>query len=450
MFFLYSLLLTISFLFLLPRFLLDAWRKGKYAAGFWQRLGSLPEFPRGEKPVIWLHCVSVGETNAARPLVKKILENFPEYRLVISTTTRTGQNLAREIFADSAELVFYMPFDWKFSVRRVLRNIKPDVVLIMETELWFNFIRESKESGAIVVIVNGRLSENSLNRYLWIPKTIRCVLQNIDLALMQGQKDAQRIVRLGIRADKVNVTGNVKFDQNFDETKNGLTENLQRRFAITKGAPLIVAASTHAPEEQWILQAFKKVYKSSTENPPRLLIAPRHPERFAEVEKLVKETGIDWAKRSETESSRDCSAQIILLDSIGELRAIYPLAEIVFVGGSLIPHGGQSILEPAIAEKPIVTGFYTMNFEAATKEFLSQNALIQLPKLAVTEVVEKLVETFSQLLQNQEAGQRLATNALAVMRKNRGATDRTVELLKPFMQNGSTKTFSQNNQPDAS
>jgi 3-deoxy-D-manno-octulosonic-acid transferase len=229
-----------------------------------------------------------------------------------------------------------------------------------------------------------------------------------------------------------------------------LTENLQRRFAITKGAPLIVASSTHTPEEQWILQAFKKVYKSSPENPPRLLIAPRHPERFAEVEKLVKETGFDWAKRSETESSRDRSAKVILLDSIGELRAIYSLAEIVFVGGSLIPHGGQSILEPAIAEKPIVTGFYTMNFEAATKEFLNQNALIQLPKLAETEVVEKLAETFSQLLQNQEARQTLAKNALAVMRKNRGATEKTIEQLKPFLQNSRTKTFSQNNQPDAS
>jgi 3-deoxy-D-manno-octulosonic-acid transferase len=188
MFFLYSLLLTISFVFLLPRFLLDAVRKGKYAAGFRQRLGILPDFPRDEKPVIWLHCVSVGETNAARPLVKKILENFPEYRLVISTTTKTGQNLAREIFADSAERVFYMPFDWRFNVRRALQAINPDVVLIMETELWFNFIRESKRSGASIVIVNGRLSENSLNRYLWIPKTMRRVLQNVDLAVMQGER----------------------------------------------------------------------------------------------------------------------------------------------------------------------------------------------------------------------------------------------------------------------
>jgi 3-deoxy-D-manno-octulosonic-acid transferase len=227
----------------------------------------------------------------------------------------------------------------------------------METELWFNFIRESSKSGAKVVIVNGRLSEKSLKRYLLIPKTMRRVLHYVDAALMQGQKDARRIAQLGIRADKVKVTGNVKFDQDSGEAKNDLTEYLRDRFAVDSDAPLIIAASTHAPEERWILAAFKTVYKSSAASLPRLLIAPRHPERFGEAEKLIKETGFDWAKRSETESNRDKSAEIILLDSIGELRAAYPLAEIVFVGGSLVPHGGQSVLEPAIAGKPIVTGF---------------------------------------------------------------------------------------------
>ncbi len=433
MFFLYSLLLTISFLVLLPRFLFDAARKGKYAAGFWQRLGYLPELSESEKPVIWLHCVSVGEANAARPLAAKILEGFPEYRLVVSTTTKTGQKLAREIFAGSAELVFYMPFDWRFSARRALRTIKPKIVLIMETELWFNFIRESSRSGARVVVVNGRLSEKSLKRYLLIPKTMRRVLHYVDTALMQTQKDARRIAQLGIRANKIKVTGNVKFDQDSIETKIDLTEYLQKRFAVGKDAPLIIAASTHAPEEKWILEAFKTVYKSSSENLPRLLIAPRHPERFAEVEKLIKETGFDWAKRSEAESNRDKRAEIILLDSIGELRAAYPFAEIVFVGGSLVPHGGQSVLEPAIAGKPIVTGFYTMNFEAVVMEFLDRNALLQLPKLGETEIAGKLAETFLQLLRNSETRRSLAENAVSVMRANRGATEKTVEYLKPFL-----------------
>ena len=435
MFFLYSLALTIGFLFLLPRFIFDALRKGKYAAGFWQRLGYLPKLVESEKPLVWLHCVSVGEANAARPLVEKLLETLPDYRLVVSTTTKTGQQLAQEIFANQAEAVFYMPFDWRFSVRRALRQIKPGVVLLMETELWFNFIREAKRSGATVAIVNGRLSEKSFKRYQWIPRTMRRVLHYVDLALMQEQKDARRLINLNIRANKVKVTGNIKFDQNFDETKNDLTDYLRARFAVSKDAPLIIAASTHAPEERFILDAFKQVYKSSAENLPRLLIAPRHPERFREVEKLVKETGFDWAKRSEPASNRDKSAEIILLDSIGELRAAYPLAEIVFVGGSLIKHGGQSILEPAIAGRAIVTGFYTANFEAAVKEFLNKNALIQLPEIAESDAAEKLAETFLQLLHDAEARAKLEENALAVMRRNRGATGKTVEQIKLFLQN---------------
>lgn len=434
MFFLYSLLLTIGYLLLVPRFLFDWTRKGKYAAGVWQRLGYLPEFERGEKPVLWLHCVSVGETQAARPLVKKILENFPEYRLVVSTTTNTGQKLAEEIFAGDAELVFYFPLDWKFTVRRALQKIKPSVVLLMETELWFNFLRESYRGGAKISIVNGRLSEKSVNRYLRIGKFMHLVLHYVDLALMQANQDAKRISQLGIRAGKIKVTGNIKYDLRFDETESELTKQLRRRFNFTEDAPLIVAASTHASEEAWILQAFKAVWKNSESNLPRLLIAPRHPERFAEVEKLIRDSGFDWAKRSEKPSDRDKTAEIILLDSIGELRAVFPLAEIVFVGGSLIPHGGQNVLEPAIARKAIITGFYTMNFEAIVKEFLEQDALVQLPELSGEQISGALAESISNLLRNAELRRTLADNAYNVMRKNRGATERTVEYLKPLLE----------------
>ena len=180
----------------------------------------------------------------------------------------------------------------------------------------------------------------------------------------------------------------------------------------------------------YILAAFKRVYKSSTDKLPRLMIVPRHPERFAEVEQLIRDTAFQWVKRSEKPSPRDMSAEIILLDSIGELRAVYPLAEIVFVGGSLIPHGGQSILEPAITEKAIVTGFYTMNFKAAVEEFLAKDALIQLPKLSEKQIPEKLANSFLELLQDDDKSAKLAKNALAVMMQNRGATEKTIENLK--------------------
>lgn len=431
MFQIYSFLFTVGFVLLSPVFLL---RREKYAAGFWQRLGYLPEFEQNNRPVLWLHCVSVGEANAARPLIEEIKRQFPNYRIIVSTTTKTGQELAREIFAGKAETVFYFPYDWRFSVLRALKNFKPNIVLLMETELWFNFIREASKSGAMVAIVNGRLSEKSFRRYASIEKFMRRVLNRVDLALMQDNSDAQRLLKLGIRASKVKVTGNVKFDQKTDRTETALTEYFRARFGFSKDAPLIVAASTHAPEERWILEAYKQVFKNSTENLPRLLIAPRHPERFAEVARLIKETGFEWIRRSEKVSERDETAEIILLDSIGELRGAFPLAEIVFVGGSLIPHGGQSVLEPAVAGKAIVTGFYTTNFAAAVKEFLNKEALVQLPETDETKIVARLAAVFAGLLRDSEKRERLAANALAVMEKSGGATEKTLENLKSVLQ----------------
>jgi 3-deoxy-D-manno-octulosonic-acid transferase len=428
MFLFYSLLLTIGFILMSPIFLL---KREKYASGFWQRLGFLPAFEPDERSVVWLHCVSVGEANAARPLVEEISRQFPEHRLIVSTTTRTGQTLARDIFKNSVETVFYFPFDFKFSVRRALRNFKPANILLVETELWFNFLREANKSGAKISIVNGRLSEKSFKRYSYLKNFIRRVLSYIDLALMQSNADAKRLMALGAHPTRVKVTGNIKFDQGFEAS--ALTEAFGERFAISKDAPLIVAASTHAPEEQWILEAFKKLWKDSPGNLPRLLIAPRHPERFAEVAEIISETGFEWVRRTEKPSARDQSAEIILLDSIGELRAVYPLAEIVFVGGSLIPHGGQSILEPAQAGKAIVTGFYTMNFAAAVKEFLDKKALIQLPETDEKSIAGDLARVLAEFLQSAETRAALSKNAREVMMKNRGATAKTIENLKPFL-----------------
>ena len=304
----------------------------------------------------------------------------------------------------------------------------------METEIWFNFVREAHKTGVKVFVVNGRLSDKSVTRYAWIPKTMRRVLHHIDLALMQTSTDAKRLLGLGSRNTKVKVTGNIKFDQSFDDAQvERLTEKLRMRFAVTADAPLIVAASTHAPEEQLILQAFKETWKNSSANLPRLMIAPRHPERFAEVESLIKASGFEWAKRSAPDAAADKNAEVILLDSIGELRAAYPLAEIVFVGGSLIPHGGQNVLEPAIAERAIVTGFYTANFTEIVKEMLAQDALVQLPKLAEKEAAAALSQVFSELLKESLRREKLAKNAFAVMKKNRGATEKTVEYIKSFL-----------------
>ena len=431
MFLLYSLLYTISFILISPIFLI---KRKKYLAGFRQRFGHIPSLIQDDNPVIWLHCVSVGETNAARPLVDKIFKQFPNHRLVVSTTTSTGQKLAQDIFGDRADAIFYFPFDWRFTVKRALRRIEPSIVLIMETELWFNFFREAHKMGAHVMIVNGRLSEKSVKGYFWIHRTMKRVLHYVELALMQDHKSAKRLIQLGIVSNKVRVTGSLKFDQTVNSAESSVTKTFRERFGISGKAPLIIAASTHATEEKIVLEALKEIWKESKGQLPRLLIAPRHPERFDEVEKLIRGTGFDWVRRTEEASTRDKVAEVILLDSIGELREVYPLAEVVFVGGSLISHGGQSILEPAAYGKTIVTGFYTRNFEEIIKTFVEKEAVVQLPKVGEKEAARELAEVFRNLLESVSKRKRLADNALELMKSSRGATEKTLENLLPYLE----------------
>ncbi len=433
MFLLYSVVYTIGFIILIPRILFDAIFKGKYAAGFFQKLGFVPMIDAGGSRVIWLHCVSVGEVNAARPLVEKLAAEFPADKVVVSTTTRTGQKLASDLFAGIAHLVFYFPFDFRSTVRRTLRRITPSVVLLMETEIWFNFLREAHKAGARVAIINGRISDRSYRRYGNIKRFMQRVLSYPDLALMQSAADTKRIMGLGMRANKVRMTGNIKFDQPENPAESALTEEFRDRFGISPEEPLIVAASTHDPEERWLLEAFRGVWSLSVGSLPRLMIAPRHPERFQAVADEIKRSGFGWVRRSEQASPRDRSAEVILLNSIGELRAVYPLAEIVFVGGSLIPHGGQSILEPAEAGKAIITGPYTSNFKAAVDEFLEHDALVQLPRCRTKEITGLLSDEMAKLLADGDARQKLGERAAAVMSKNRGATAKTVEMLRPML-----------------
>ena len=434
----YSLILSLGFALMLPAFLL---RRQKYAAGFKQRLGNYPDFKHDGRKVIWLHCVSVGETNAARPLVDELTKQFPDHRLVVSTTTKTGQELARSIFKDKADAIVYFPFDFKFAVRRALDHFKPSDVPLMETEIWPRFIHEAKLTGTKIAIVNGRLSVRSVSRYKRIRTFISRVLQNVDLALMQGQNDANRLISLGMPAAKTIVTGNLKFDVGTTEADTETTEYLRDRFGIDGNRPLIVAASTHDPEERWILEGFCSA-AAGADPEPRLLIAPRHPERFDSVANLTEEFRTDaanewrqysFARRSAIENESDRIADVILLDSIGELRSVYPLADIVFVGGSMIPHGGQSILEPAAAGTAIVTGPHTHNFADAVNVFRSSQALIQLPELPEENIVDELFDQLSDLLESPARRNELGRNAAAVMKANRGATATAVDELRKLI-----------------
>jgi 3-deoxy-D-manno-octulosonic-acid transferase len=303
----------------------------------------------------------------------------------------------------------------------------------METEIWPRFINEAKKSGAKVVIVNGRLSKRSFDRYSRVPSFVEDVLSEIDLALMQGENDVRSISGLGMDPKKIAETGNVKFDLEIDAAESETAQRLRDRFDLGRRGYLIVAASTHSPEEKLVLDAFEKV-RRSLKTKPRLIIAPRHPERFDEVTQTVRDAGISVTRRSALDSSSDKSVEVIILDSIGELRAVLSIADIVFVGGSLIPHGGQSVLEPAAAGRAIVTGPYTENFKSVVEDFLNRKALIQLPhETDQADYAERLEEEFERLLRDPVEREFLGRMAKSVMDANRGATERTVEWLRTVL-----------------
>ena len=417
----YSLLLTLGLVVLIPHVLFQALVHGKYIAGLRQRLGAVPQV--SGKPVIWLHCVSVGETQAARPLAQRLKQAFPHHALVVSTITLTGQTLARDVFRDQAESVFYFPFDWRWSARRALKAINPAAVLIMETELWPNFLRECKARRIPVALVNGRISRKSFRRYKSIKFFLQRVLSCLSVAVMQSETDAERLESLGMAREKLFTSGNLKFDSEVAGELSGRTEELRQRFGLRSGAPLILAASTHSPEEEMMLESIKQL---RTKQPVRLMIAPRRPERFNEVAASIQKSGLSWARKTNPEQPEDIEAAVILLDTIGELRATYSLADVVFVGGSIVDKGGHNVLEPAAAGAPVVTGAHTHNFHAVVDLMVEAGAIVQLPPVITT---EEITNVFGELLASPGDRDALGRRAKQLVTDNQGATDRTIKLI---------------------
>ena len=417
----YSLLLTLGLVILIPHFLFQALAHGKYVAGLRQRLGAVPRVDG--KPVIWLHCVSVGETQAARPLAQRLKREFPHHALVVSTTTLTGQTLAGDVFRDVAENVFYFPFDWRWSARRALKAINPSAVLIMETELWPNFLRECKARRIPVALVNGRISRQSYRRYSLIKFFLRRVLSCLNVAVMQSEADAERLQSLGMAREKIFTAGNLKFDAEVAGELTERTEELNTRFDLQSGVPLILAASTHAPEEEIIIESIKQL---RAKQPVRLLLAPRRPERFNEVAALILKSGLSWARKTNPSQPEDADATIVLLDTIGELPATYSLADVVFVGGSIVDRGGHNVLEPAAAGAAVVTGAHTHNFHAIVDLMTKAGAIVQLPPFVST---EEITHVFSELLANPYERYALGRRAEQLVIDNQGATDRTIKLI---------------------
>ena len=423
----YSLLLLFGLLVLLPHFLFQALAHGKYLDGLWQRLGSVS--PITGKPVIWLHCVSVGETQAARPLARRLNQQFPHHALVVSTITLTGQKLARNVFENQAERVFYFPFDWRWSVRRALKRMNPAAVLIMETELWPNFLRECKSKGIPVALVNGRISKQSFRRYSLVKFFLKKVLASLSMAVMQSETDAQRLKSLGMPGEKLFTAGNLKFDAEPGIDLDEKAAQMRERFGLQSGAPLILAASTHSPEEEIILESLKQL---RAKQPVRLMIAPRHPERFNEVASLIQNSGLSWTRQTKLPEASDTEATVMLLDTIGELPATYSLATVVFVGGSIVDRGGHNVLEPAAAGSAVVTGAHTHNFHAIVDLMEDASAIVQLPPAQGPDATHEFTRVIEQLLADPEERAELGRRAKQLVVDNQGAAERTMKLIAPL------------------
>jgi 3-deoxy-D-manno-octulosonic-acid transferase len=423
MYWAYSALLALGLLVTMPYWLFEGLRHGKYRDGLGERLGRVPDRLAEQSPraTIWVHAVSLGEVLAIRGLVGELRRRFPQHRVVVSTTTDTGQKLARERFGE--ENVFYFPLDLGFAIRPYLRHLRPQLVVIAETEFWPNFLRLARASGARIAVVNARISDRSWPGYRrWRSILVR-VLEPISLFLTQTEEDRQRLLAIGAPADRVQVSGNLKFDVSLPAPLP-IVSSLRTAFAQGGATPVIVCGSTVEGEEALLLSAFEAVLASHAR--AVMVLAPRHPERFEEVRQRLAASAVPWWRRSEW-SSGPISGGVLLLDSIGELAAIYALGDMAFVGGSLVPRGGHNILEPAQHGVPILVGKHTENFRDVVESFQSRDAV------RVVGPAE-LPLAFLQLAANEVERKALGRLAVEAVRAQTGATERTLASLEELLE----------------
>jgi 3-deoxy-D-manno-octulosonic-acid transferase len=417
------LLMVYSFALLLvllagwPYWLLQMATKGKYREGLSERLGWVPRRLRegDTRRTIWVHAVSVGEVLVAGRLVKELSASAPQYRVLLSTTTRTGQRLARE--RTSPSHTFYFPLDFSWIVRRYLRALDPVLLVLVETEFWPNLLTECRRAAIPVAVVNGRVSDRSLPRYLRLRSFWARILASVSIVLAQSEEDVKRLKAIGAPAGRVSFGGNLKFDVSSAEPSaitTMLRDNLSGR--------VLVCGSTLEGEEEILLDAFQQLRKAIPDCV--MILAPRHPERFGRVAQLLRSRNEQSVRRSNwmKRPVKIKAGTVVLLDSIGELASVYAVASVAFVGGSLIPAGGHNPLEPAQFAIPVVMGTHYANFRAIIDTLVNAEAV----KLATNETLVPILEM---LLSDHDAASALGVRALEVFHHQSGATARATTAL---------------------
>jgi len=411
---------------------------GKSREGLAERLGILPEslsrLKKAEGPIIWLHAVSVGEVAAAQPILHQLRLTEPTSQIVLSTTTPTGRKMAETLALD-VEALIYFPFDFPGITERTLRTISPDLIILMEAELWPNLLAAAAARNIPTAVVNGRISDAAFPKNRLFRPLFAWMLGNVDLICAQSQKDADRFIALGAAPQRVEISGNTKFDENFPHVPPEEDAKWLQDLGLSQESAVWVAGSTHPGEDEQILDAFDQLHS----NHPNLelVIAPRHPERGDEIEKLVSEHGYATYRRSrvlaELDEGKDIDlssttqVRVVILDTIGELGRIFSIATVVFMGGSLVPRGGHNILQALAQGTPVVFGPYMHNFQDITDLALDQQAAIQVQDAS------QLLEVTDRLLSSQTERELYQARGQSLLQKQSGASQRMVSEIAPLL-----------------
>jgi 3-deoxy-D-manno-octulosonic-acid transferase len=413
----YTLLLDL----LIPFALLKLWWRGRKQPGYRQHIPErfgLYKTPAPEQPVIWLHAVSVGETRAAAPLVEALLDRYPDHRILLTHSTPTGREAGEQLFGDRV-LRTYLPYDLPEAMELFLAHYRPRIGLLMETELWFNLIDLCDRKYIPLMLVNARLSEKSARGYARLGRLVRQGLQRLKAVAAQTEADAQRLRELGGR--DVVVTGNLKFDA--APPADASTTGMQLRARFGAERPVFLAASTREGEEALVLDAIASLNATAL----LTVIVPRHPQRFDEVAALLEKRGLTYVRRSSLQPvPADC--RVVLGDSMGEMHAYYAACDFAFVGGSLLPLGGQNLIEACAMGKPVLVGPHTYNFEVVTHEAVAAGAARQVADIA------ELAEAVGALMHDETARSSMGQAALTFSQQHQGVMERLMPLISPYLE----------------
>ena len=421
---LYDLSLYLSALFLVPYYLLRGLRYGKARHGIRERLGifrqDLRQLLHGHR-VIWVHAVSVGETRAAIPLLKALRKSYPDAQILLSNVTETGRKIAAGIH--EVDHFIFFPFDLRWVVRKSLNIIRPDLIILVETEIWPNFVLEAKALDIPLILVNGRISDRSFPRYRMAGKLLPPILDTISDYCMQSEQDSRRIRHLGAPAGRVRVTGNLKFDMQPPIIDTDELEALRKELRLPRNARIWVAGSTHDGEETQLTDVYQRLREICPEL--FLVLVPRHPERCRQVQDELGNRNIAAVLRSSlAEMNRNLQpSEIMIVDTLGEVLKLYALSDLVFVGGSLVDIGGHNILEAALLKKPVMYGGHMQNFKEIARLVRAAHAGLQVKN------TDELYRQMRILIENPDEAMRIGENGHHLLEQNRGATQRTLEVI---------------------